>query len=229
MYVFDRELRLLVLDAIERVEVSVRGQWAYQLGHRHGPHAHLDPALAKRRDLLQRNLDSLRREVKRSDENFIEHFKDTYSEDLPPVWAICEVMSLGQLSRWFANLKPKATRRAIADVYSLDQRVLESWLHHLTHMRNFCAHHSRLWNREFTIVPKIPRNKPPGLASQFHVGSRTPYNSLVMLLHCMDIIAPKHRWRKRLKDLLSRQAANLTAMDFPVGWMDMPIWQEGQA
>ena len=45
-YIFDRELRLLLLDAIERVEVSVRGQWAYQIAHRHGPHAHLDVSLA---------------------------------------------------------------------------------------------------------------------------------------------------------------------------------------
>ncbi len=229
LYVFDRELRLLVLDAIERLEVSVRGQWAYQLGHRHGPHAHLDQALARRRDRWQQNLASLQEEAKRSDEIFIRHFRANYRENLPPVWAVCEVMSLGQLSRWFANLKPKATRRAIAGVYSLDQEVLQSWLHHLTHVRNVCAHHSRLWNREFTIVPKIPRTKPSGLASQFHINSRKPYNSLLMLLYCMDIIAPKHRWHKRLLDLLSGQAANLTAMDFPPDWMEMPIWKRVEA
>ena len=53
LYVFDRELRLLVLDAIERVEVSVRSQWAYQLAHQHGPHAHLDAVLAFRLHLWQ--------------------------------------------------------------------------------------------------------------------------------------------------------------------------------
>ncbi|AWB35850.1 Abi family protein [Orrella marina] len=42
LYIFDRELRLLVLDAIERVEVSVRTGWAYTLAHRYGPHAHLN-------------------------------------------------------------------------------------------------------------------------------------------------------------------------------------------
>lgn len=35
LYIFDRELRLLLLDAIECVEVSVRSQWAYQLARRH--------------------------------------------------------------------------------------------------------------------------------------------------------------------------------------------------
>ena len=47
LYIFDRELRLLVMDAIERIEVSVRTRWAYHLAHTHGPHAYLDPALFK--------------------------------------------------------------------------------------------------------------------------------------------------------------------------------------
>jgi abortive infection bacteriophage resistance protein len=34
LYIFDRELRLLVLDAIERVEVAVRTQLSFHLGHR---------------------------------------------------------------------------------------------------------------------------------------------------------------------------------------------------
>lgn len=109
LYVFDRELRLLVLDAIERVEVSVRSQWAYQLAHRHGPHAHLDAALAFNARHWQNNLDKLTDEVDRSDEVFIKHLKATYSEVLPPIWAVCEVMSLGLLSRWYSNLKPMHT------------------------------------------------------------------------------------------------------------------------
>lgn len=149
LYIFDRELRLLLLDAIERFEVSVRSQWAYHLAHEHGPHAHLDPALALNAPRWRTNLDRLSEEVSRSDETFIRHLTRTYREELPPVWAVCEVMSLGLLSRWYNNLKPMATRRAISSVYLTDQRVLESWLHHLTFIRNLCAHHSRLWNREF--------------------------------------------------------------------------------
>lgn len=172
LYVFDRNLRLLVLDAIERIEVSVRGQWAYQLAHHHGPHAHLDISLAARPYLWEINIAKLRQEVERSDEVFIKHLQNNYSEPLPPVWAVCEVMSLGLLSRWYGNLKPMQTRRAIASTYGLDEKVLGSWLHHLAMVRNTCAHHSRLWNREFTITPLLPRSKPASLTPQFHIGSR---------------------------------------------------------
>ena len=225
LYVFDRELRLLVIDALERLEVSVRTQWAYSLGHIHGAHAHLDPSIAFRRDRWESNLQSLETEVSRSDEIFIKHLTEKYAEDLPPVWAVCEVMSLGLLSRWYANIKPMSTRTAIASVYALDQFVLQSWLHYLTLVRNVCAHHSRLWNREFSVTPKIPlRNQ--ALASCFQPESRRPYNALLILLYCMDRIAPKHHWRRRLLALIDKHAVPMSEMGAPTTWRAHPIWQE---
>jgi abortive infection bacteriophage resistance protein len=47
IYVFDRELRLLVLDAIERIEVAIRTRFAYELAHRHGAHAFMHPQYFK--------------------------------------------------------------------------------------------------------------------------------------------------------------------------------------
>ena len=225
LYVFDRELRLLLLDAIERIEVSVRGQWAYQMAHRHGTHSHLDDALAHKSWRWQSNLEKLTKEVGRSDETFIQHLTKTYTEPLPPVWAVCEVMSLGLLSRWYGNLKPMPTRRAIASIYGIDQRVMESWLHHLTYIRNTCAHHSRLWNRDFTITPELPLSKPAHLVKEFVPGSRKLYNTLVIVLHFMDIIAPSHHWRTRFKGLVSSHGIPTKAMDFPADWEAQAIWQ----
>lgn len=225
LYIFDRELRLLVLDALERLEVSVRTQWAYHLGHRHGSHAQLDPLIASRQDRWQSNLESLEKEIRRSDEVFIRHLTSTYSEPLPPVWAVCEVMSLGLLSRWYANLKPMATRTAIASVYGLDQGVFGSWLHHLTLVRNVCAHHSRLWNREFSVTPMLPR-RPSTFATQFQPGSRKVYNALLMLLHCMDRIAPGHHWRARLISLIDHHAIPTASIGAPEDWKSQPLWQE---
>src|SRR5699024_3130042 len=101
-------------------------------GHRHGAHAHLDPQLARRQHHWQGNLRKLEAQLQRSDEVFIRHLTQTYREQLPPVWAVCEIMSLGLLSRWYDNLKPGGTRRAIGRVYGLDDRLLVSWLRHVT-------------------------------------------------------------------------------------------------
>lgn len=225
LYEFDRKLRILTLDILERVEVSVRAQWAYRLGHLHGAHAHLDPALAQNRRHWQQNKDDLKKEVTRSEEVFIQHLTGTYEEELPPVWAVCEVMSLGLLSRWYANLKPMHTRKLIADTYGVDEAVFSSWLHHLSVVRNICAHHSRFWNRDFARVrPSRSQNKPAILKNQF-TSDNKPYNSLLILLHLSDIVAPRDEWRRKLLDLLEAgDSRNLTDMGFPEDWKQRDIW-----
>lgn len=68
LYVFDRELRLLVLDAIERIEVSVRTQWAYHFAHEVSPHGYLDAQHAHPMRQYARQLAILAAEVERSKE-----------------------------------------------------------------------------------------------------------------------------------------------------------------
>ena len=225
LYIFDRELRLLVLDGIERIEVSVRSQWAYYLAHRHSPHAHLDSTLFDSK-YWRMNLNDLTKEVNRSKEIFIQHLTNNYKEALPPVWAVCEVMSLGLLSRWYDSLKPVQTRRVISRVYGINEDVLESWLRHLSVVRNLCAHHSRLWNRQFGITIKCPPRKANAIAGQLVQGSRNLYNTLVILLYFMDTIAPNHHLRSRLLKLLFEHPERLVAMGFPVDWQQMGIWQD---
>jgi len=225
LYVFDRELRLLVLDAIERIEVSVRARWAYEFAHKHGHHAHLDPSLARNRFHWEKNCRQLKNEVDRADETFIRHLCQAYSDDSPPLWAVCEVMSLGLLSRWYQNMKPSGTRVAIAKTYGVNERTLQSWLHHLSTVRNICAHHARLWNREFTVLPMIPNPAPKPLRGQFISESRKIYNSLTIMLHLMNIIAPDHHWRARLISLMDTHNIQSTAMGFPNDWKTKRIWQ----
>ncbi len=224
LYVFDRELRLLLMDALERIEVSARTQWAHQLARCHGSHAHLDSRIAYRTDWHQRHLQKLTEEVTRSEETFIRHLLDTYEEPLPPVWAVCEVMSLGLLSHWYSNLKPMPTRRRIAAPFGVDEAVLQSWLHHLTVVRNTCAHHARLWNRELTVLPQVPRSKPAALKGQFQPGSHRLYNTLLILQYLMDVVAPASQWRQRLLALIDRHAIDTAAMGFPTDWQLCSMW-----
>lgn len=60
---------------------------------------------------------------------------------------------------------------------------------------------------------------------QCHYGSRKIYNTLVILLHFMDVIAPRHHWRARLKNLFAEHAIPVAAMGFPEGWQEWTIWR----
>lgn len=50
LYTFDRQLRLLTLDAIERIEVYFRSQLAYELAKETGPFGYLEPENLPRLD-----------------------------------------------------------------------------------------------------------------------------------------------------------------------------------
>lgn len=227
LYIFDRELRLLLLDAIERVEVSLRTQLAHQLSLRYGTHPHLEPRLFYDAARYQKAFDRLTSDVNQSGEEFIKHLTQKYSEPLPPIWAVVELMSLGQLSQWYKNLKQRHDRKVIADSYDIDEKFLGSFLHHLTTIRNCCAHHSRVWNRDYTVTLKIPSARPAALIVSFnHQGNSTRklYNTLVLLAYLMDNISPGHHWKKRLISLLDLHGINPQAMGFPSDWQQKPIW-----
>ena len=160
LYEFDRDLRLLVMDAIERIEVHVRSLFAYRMGHQYGAFGHTDSANFqpnfKHTEWLRKIEDATRRNLGK--EEFINHYNDKYT-GFPtlPVWMVTEVMSLGSLSVGYRGLKRK-DKKFISDEFAPNTRCLASWFHSLTYIRNICSHHGRLWNRELAIRPSRLRN-----------------------------------------------------------------------
>ncbi|MEO6562315.1 MAG: Abi family protein [Nitrosospira sp.] len=225
-YAFDQRLKLLLMDAIERVEVSLRTHWAHELALRYGSHAYLKDKLFSNIERHSRCLAWLQDEVSRSHETFIRHYLDTYSHPkLPPIWAVCEVMSLGQLSQWLSNLKHRIDRQAIVHSLGFDERIICTFAHHLATVRNLCAHHSRVWNRKFTVRMKLPQQ---GVASANYFNSEESqkvYNTLLMLTLLLNQISPGSTWKARVLKLIATMPAGTTAaMGYPEDWMNMSVW-----
>ncbi|WP_201278515.1 Abi family protein [Teredinibacter purpureus] len=231
LYIFDRELRLLLMDAIERIEVSLRTQMAYHLSHRHSSsHPHLDPRLFKNINKYQTGIGNLKKEVDKSNEDFIKHLKVKYQEQLPPIWAVVELMTMGQLSKWFSNIKTRQDRRAITHIYGIDETLMTSFCEHLSLVRNIAAHHARLWNRDITKKMRLPTRGPSELRSSIWVlpdadrRLRKLYNTFSMVLYLMNVIAPEHHWKVHLKDLIKKHDIDSSRMGFPVDWESRPLW-----
>lgn len=215
LYIFDRELRLLILDIIERIEVSIRSKFAHHLANSFGSHAHLMPELFHSSDNYYKTLSKLKSEIDRNkNELFIKHHFDKYNEELPPIWVCVEVMSLGQISYWYSNLKEREYRQAIAKDYGLDEKILSSFLHHLTTVRNVAAHHSRLWNRKFTIDFVLP-NYPTELKKKLNpLSRRYIYNTLMMCEYLMNTISKDSMWKSRLENLINTHNIDTTRMGY---------------
>ena len=226
LYQFDRELRLLMIDAIERIEVSVRSKWAYFFCEKYGAHAHLDSNLFKDYQKHQKSISALKKSVSKSKEPFIRHLDDNYDETLPTLWALVEIMTFGQLSHWFGMLKHRSDKNAVARTYDMDEKNFVSILHHLTVVRNKCAHHSRLWNCEFTVIPKLPRDRPAIVALSLNQNEkRKIYNTLVIVIHLLNTISPNHSWKIKLLDLIDEHKIDSSQMGFPNNLETLSIWQ----
>jgi abortive infection bacteriophage resistance protein len=226
LYVFDRKFRLTILEAIERVEVSFRAHFANELGVRYGSHFHLDSTCFHQSRIHRQLIEALEGELARSKETFIEHYRRTYDQPpLPPIWAASEVMSFGQLSLWFKNLKSRGDRNRIAKVYGIDEAVLRSFMHHMTFVRNITAHHGRLWNRRVTITMSIPK-RPTELAAMLNpAADRYIANTVIMLGYLLKLISPGTTWPARMRQLIAT-SPNIkpVAMGFQENWQDLPVW-----
>jgi len=153
-YVFDRQLRLLVIvDAIERVEIAVRTQIVNRHVLAFGPFGYLDRANLPGVSVPdhRRMLEKIRTEAQNSREDFVRHFFRKYTSETDlPLWMACELMTFGTMLTIFMGLHTRM-KKDVAQHYGLTVPVLGSWLRMLNQIRNICAHHARLWNRVYGI------------------------------------------------------------------------------
>ena len=237
IYIFDRNLRLLVMEAIERIEIALRARWTNRVSLAHGPHAHLDPDHFTSGWTHADMVAQLARRAGESRELFIEHYKAKYDRPyMPPLWMVTELMTFGELSKWVSATRETSVRKAIAKDLGLPSaETLEGVLSVLSYVRNICAHHARLWNRK--TVKRIPRIKklredlaietiavPGGQQVQ---PSNLIYNVLVILVHMMRHQASDTTYPARLKTLLAaRSADQQSAMGAPDRWQARGLWSD---
>ncbi|WLI89247.1 Abi family protein [Massilia sp. R2A-15] len=242
LYEFDRELRLLVLDAVERIEVAVRSDIAHRLGQRHRlaheVHSELDSKFCNQvnprtgqtayEDWAERLNAVLRRAQK---EDFVKHHSAHYGGRMP-IWVVTEVWDFGLLSKFFAGMRYK-DQSYIARKYGLNEaKYLVSWLRAVNFVRNVSAHHSRLWNRNIIERPGFPPSQPHHylhhLTGNDQAQTRV-YGTLCVIKSMLDRIAPQYGWTPRLIDLCARfpvsDLVDLQAAGFPGDWREMNFWK----
>lgn len=229
LYTFDRKLRLLIFDAVEKIEVAMRTQIIYQWSISFGSHWHLDQQLYKDPGKFIKHLASLQKEIDRSNETFIEHYKTKYTQpEQPPCWMSLEVTSIGQLSLLFQNLKNCPEKKAVTHHFGLfGAEILENWMHNFCHIRNICAHHGRLWNRRIAIPITMPRKTKTEFITNKGAYPYKIYASLCAMVYVLSIINPESTFRQQLRDLLeSCPHGQLKEMGFPGDWQKENFWQK---
>ena len=242
LYVFDRELRLLLLDAIERLEVALRAQLTNTLAEHHGPHGYLDATLFDTRYDHSWLIKKLDNEAKaREVETFLAHYRDKYTAApaQPPIWMAVELLTFKEVSILFSDLRQAKDTQRIEGHFGWKFPLLKSWFRSLSDLRNLCAHHARVWNREFGSRPEMPQKVPahwPSVPSAIATGAhanpaqtlnprRRLYLQLVVIESLMQVVCPESRWAERLVKLLDQYPeVSRPHMGFPAHWDQEAFW-----
>lgn len=234
IYVFDRKLRLLVMEAVDRFEIAVRARWTNRLSLAHGSHAYMLDTNFIDGFEHSRMYAKITQTADSSREVFIEHYKRKYTKPfLPPLWQITELMTLGEISMWTKATKDNRIKDTMARELGLpNKETLEGTLQLLAYVRNICAHHSRLWNRR--TVKRAPniRMFREDMSIVVNGSQKQPdntiYNVLVVLARTLRHQSPDTTFPERVRALVeTRPEWQRGAMGFPNDWSTRPIWSSG--
>ena len=234
LYVFDRELRLLFLDALERIEVALRTSLVNTMSQRYGAwwYFNKNPFKSSWFEKTQRTQkcpsEEFRKEVeslcgRNSAEGSIQHFyKKYHTPQFPPSWMLFEYLSFGKCTSLFRYPKDPQDKKRISQIFNQHPNIVESSIESLRYTRNICAHHLRLWDRWFVYKPRrikelTDANCIPGTLKEQIV--------LLNLFH--KAVSPQSLWHKRLYELFEKHiipSVPVRLMGIDSNWREDLIW-----
>lgn len=223
LYNFDREIRLLTLNAIEKLEVALRTAIINPLAELHTPHWYLDATHFDDDIKFHGAMGKIIQGAGVRKGLALTHYFDKYHAPvLPPIWLVCEKLTFGALSRFFEALRIDRRKIVGRYIWSYPEHLLVSWFHALAHLRNICAHQDRLWNNPITAFSPEAHKTYSGDFS----APTSFYSRAVVIQLLMRELGLNGWWRDSLLALL----ASCTHVDprmhlgFPRGWNTRPAW-----
>lgn len=161
-YYQDKNLRIYLLHALEKIEVSVKTKMAYVLGSKYGPfgyanfskwtdrNKHTD---SSRREIEKEFCESVKSKINKS--NVIDlKFKNNFQNGMPTIWLLMDILTFGDMV-FLLKLMTRSNVLEISSMYDLNYDEFVSWLSCLNFIRNVCAHNSNVVDLKLRTKPII--------------------------------------------------------------------------
>lgn len=227
LYIFDRKLRVLFLDAVDRIEIAFRTSMSNIMSKAHGPHWFIRKELYKKAAEYENFVDLIEKKTGLKDPSqrdpFCDHYFRKYSKPyLPPSWMVAEVITFGDCSRLYSSLK-RSHQKAISKTFDIGPSHLGSWTHCMTNLRNICAHHKKLWDNRFPVRPK----GHDSLKKLLQVNNML-YDQAVITKKMLNALVTRTEWPDRLSRLLEtcpHPDGYHARMGFPQDWQELDFWK----
>lgn len=227
LYRFDKKLRILLFNEIEKIEVAIRSVLAnigcQELGDRYWI---TKPEYFANEDKFNQTLAVLEKELASSKEDYIENFRRNYVENYPPAWMITEVLSFGNLNYIYSNIANNRLVKRISDYFGLKPQVFTSWLTVLANLRNMCCHHARVWNRDFMLNPAEPRKTSNAWIDTSLIDKKRIFYRLCIIRYFLSFVSPGNNFNEKIANLLARfPSVDIAAMGFCKDWQKDTLWK----
>lgn len=231
-YNFDRELRLILFDAIELIEIALRTKMIYHLSLAYSGLWYTNPDLFDDKAKHRQHVSELQTEFKRSKEIFIKDHKAKHPNTDADAWKIFEVASFGTLSKFYKNLHHQLPEKStISKEMGLNiSTELSSWLEAIAYVRNIIAHHARLWSRNMVKKPLEKINKPQGKwfrSALDPVQCKKPFLIISTMLYLCNAISSNHLIKLKILNLFEcNPQIPIYKLGFLNEWNSHPIWKQ---
>ncbi len=230
LYYFDTELRKIIFEAIEVIEIYLRTQIAYHHAKSYDAFGYLD--ISTLRTNKQIEFDELHKDIlkekERSKEVFIRHFKNKYNTTDLPIWTVVEIISFGSLSKLFMLLQEKEQNEVISSMGEINKVVFFKWFKALSSVRNACAHHSRLWNKTLGVSFEVPRKNES--FEELLNSKNKIFFALTVIEYILTCIGEDEiGFKNKIKSLLEKYPQiDIKKMGFIQNWENNPIWRDNE-
>lgn len=211
-YEFDKALRLMLMELIEYIEISIRTRLSYMIAHNYPDLGYREPSNFVSEERHIRLLEILDNELSKSNELFVKHHRENRDGNFP-VWVALEMATFSNLVGLYSNLKTDDQIK-ISSQFNLHSSVLRNWLIVLKILRNRCAHHSRLFNSLIITKPTILRSDKHLDLQQYHL-----FTQIFNLKYLIKERSLWDSWVTRLEALIEKyDDVDIGRMGFKENW-----------
>ena len=216
-YYQDKNLRIYLLHAIEKIEVSIKTRISYVLGKKYGAFGYLNFSswsnrkkytkfqIEKEQFSIKKRLSKI---VKLSQSSELNNKINTDTDGFPSVWLGIDLLMFGDIVK-ILDIMSESNLESISSYYKCSNEELVAWMKCLNFIRNICAHNSNLvdiklttkpktrkyWNRYLYIIESTKNDKI----------IKKPTNRLsvviIIIVELVNQINPKYNWHDIQKSI----------------------------
>lgn len=214
-FYLDKNLRIHLLHAIEKIEISLKVNISYILGEM-GPFEYLNfqrwtsmnhQSDSNRTFGENKFINGIKKSAKKamSGNHDLQDSINFNDKNMPTVWLACDLLMMGGI-KWMIDEMSPTKLIKLANCYDCTPNQLKSWVGLVAYARNICAHNGEMVNFEARTSAVLLDEWKEHLYS-FERNEHRMYSnrisSLVFVIkQLVDKINPNYQWDDIAKDLV---------------------------